>query len=74
MRFRRIARIMAGDVKSPGERYIDRMDRRAKRELGDLRRMMEFVDKIARRQQGDPGLPPMPYDFKEQQRRNREKT
>jgi hypothetical protein len=62
MRHRRILRMMAGDTKSPSERFADRMARR------DARMMAEF-----RRQKNDPELAPMPLNFAEIERRRKER-
>lgn len=72
MRHRRLFRLMAGDIKSPAERYVERMERQDKRSMNELRAMLAFVDRIQRRERNDPDLPPMPLDFQEIEKRRRE--
>jgi hypothetical protein len=64
---------MAGDIKSPSERFADRMARRDQRMMADFKSMLMFVDRIGRRQKGDADLPPMPLDFAEIEKRRKEK-
>lgn len=64
--------MLAGQAKSPSERLVDRQTRRDRREFNQLKRLGEFAELIQRRERGDPDLPPMPYDFKEQERRRNE--
>lgn len=72
MRNRRLLRMMAGDVRSPSERYEERMSRRDARMMADFKNMMMFVDRVERRQKGDADLPPMPYDFAAIEKRRKE--
>jgi hypothetical protein len=72
MRNRRLLRMMAGDVRSPSERYADRMARRDARMVADFKSMMMFADRVQRRQQGDADLPPMPLNFAEIEKRRKE--
>jgi hypothetical protein len=72
MRNRRLLRMMAGDIKSPAERYVERMERRDARALKDLQSMMAFADRVQRRENNDPDLPPMPLNFAEIERRKKE--
>lgn len=66
---RRMLRMMAGEIKTPLERATERAQRKDKRTLQTIKQYMAWGDKISRRQERDPGLPPMPYDFEEQARR-----
>ena len=72
MSTRRLLRMMAGDIKSPGERAADRLMRRARRDQAAGLYYATLIEKILRREKGDPDLPPMPLDFKELERRARE--
>jgi hypothetical protein len=72
MRNRRLLRMMAGDVRSPSERFADRMARRDQRMMADFKNMMMFVDRVERRQKGDADLPPMPFDFAAIEKRRKE--
>ena len=56
--------MMAGEIKSPGERHFDRMQRQLRRETQDMLQISAFVDRIRRREAGADDLPPMPLDFK----------
>jgi hypothetical protein len=62
-------RMMAGEVKSPAERSVDREMRKLARIQADTYRLAQLVDKIQRREKSDPDLPPMPLDFAEIMRR-----
>jgi hypothetical protein len=73
MRNRRLLRMMAGEIKSPSERYADRMERRDARMMADFKNMLMFVDRVGRRERNDPDLPPMPLNFAEIEKRRREK-
>lgn len=72
MRNLRLLRMLAGQVKSPSERQAERQARKDRREMVAVKRMGEYAELIQRRERGDPDLPPMPYDFVEQERRRRE--
>jgi hypothetical protein len=72
MRNRRLLRMMAGDVRSPSERYAERMARRDQRMMADFKNMLMFVDRVQRREKGDADLPPMPLNFAEIEKRRRE--
>jgi hypothetical protein len=69
---RRMLRMMAGEVKSPAERSMDREMRKIARIQADTYRLAQLVDKIQRREKRDPDLPPMPLDFEEIMRRKEE--
>jgi hypothetical protein len=73
MRNRRLMRMMAGDIKSPSERYAQRMERRDARLMAEFKNMLMFVDRVQRREKGDADLPPMPFDFAEIEKRRKEK-
>lgn len=68
---RRLLRMMAGDIKSPAERSAEREMRKWLRAEQDAYRAAVLVDKIQRREQRDPELPPMPFDFVEIERRRK---
>lgn len=74
MRNMRILRLLAGQIKSPSERALDRQERRDRRELAQLKRSLEFAELMQRRERGDPDLPPMPFDFAEQAKRREGKS
>jgi hypothetical protein len=69
---RRMLRMMAGEVKSPAERSVDREMRKLARIQADTYRLAQLVDKIQRRENNDPELPPMPLNFEEIMRRQKE--
>jgi hypothetical protein len=66
---RRLLRMMAGDIMSPSERAAERELRIMKREHARNLQTAMLVDKIMRREQRDPDLPPMPLDFEEMKKR-----
>jgi len=72
MRNRRILRMMAGDIKSPAQRCAERLGRRDARTAREFDQAMALAAKIARRENNDPDLPPMPLNFAEIERRRRE--
>ncbi len=71
MSSRRLMRMMAGDLPSPVDRYMTRFQRKLEREQTQLQEMMQWVDKIKRRQEGADDLPPMPLNFMEIERRRK---
>ena len=72
MSVRRILRLMAGQIKSPAERAVERETRRDKRVVRQLQDYLRIGEVIERRQRNDPSLPPMPFDFAEMERRRKE--
>lgn len=69
---RRILRMMAGDLPPPALRYMAREQRRQERAQRQFNDMMQFVDRIKRREDGAEDLPPMPLNFSEIERRRKE--
>jgi hypothetical protein len=65
-------RMMAGDIKSPSERYAQSLARRDARMMADFKNMLMFVDRVQRRERNDPDLPPMPLNFAEIEKRRKE--
>jgi hypothetical protein len=63
--------MMAGDLASPVDRYMVRLQRRLEREQLQMKEMMEWVDQVKRREQGADDLPPMPLNFAEIERRRK---
>ena len=72
MSTRRLLRMMAGEVKSPAERMGERIERAAKRDWARMTHYARLIERIQRRESGDPDLPPMPFDFAEIEKRARE--
>jgi hypothetical protein len=64
-------RLMAGDLTPPAQRYLARLQRKMEREQHQLQEMMQWVDRIKRREQGADDLPPMPLNFTEIERRRK---
>jgi hypothetical protein len=54
------------------DRMLERQKRHDRRTMARLREWAAYGDKIERRQQNDPALPPMPFDFVEIERRRKE--
>lgn len=71
---RRLLRMMAGQIKGPVERQMERQARTDKRIMTQIKNYAALGELIERRQKGDPSLPPMPLDFQEIERRRREGT
>jgi hypothetical protein len=63
--------MMAGDLAPATERYLSRLQRKMEREQIQLQEMMQWVDRIKRREQGADDLPPMPLNFTEIERRRK---
>jgi hypothetical protein len=63
--------MMAGDLAPATERYLSRLQRKMEREQVQLQEMMQWVDRIKRREQGADDLPPMPLNFTEIERRRK---
>lgn len=74
MRGNRLLRLMAGDLPSPADRHLAREQRRLARAQVEFNQMMQFVDRIKRREDGAEDLPPMPLNFAEIERRRRKEA
>ena len=71
MGVKRLLRMMAGDLRSPSERMAQREARSIAREAARMYQSAVLIDKIQRREKGDPDLPPMPLDFEEIEKRSK---
>jgi hypothetical protein len=61
MRNRRMLRMMAGEVRSPMERRLQREQRRQHKLAAEMEQRVVLVDKIRQREEGKPGFKAMPF-------------
>ncbi len=61
MRANRLLRQMAGVAPTPYDRALKRYVRQMQRTIRQAYGDMQLLDVVARRQRGEDGLPPMPF-------------
>lgn len=54
-------RMMAGELRTPQQRRVDRQIKRFRRDVAERDKEMLLLDKIRQREAGADGFPPMPY-------------
>jgi len=61
MRSKRLLLMMAGLIKAPAEKHLERQQRKLDKLARDWKRGLELISAIQARERGDDGTKPMPF-------------